>query len=182
MRYQGKELFFDRNELIVSKTDIKGRLTYANDVFLKLANYESREVIGKPHNIVRHENMPRSIFDLLWETLEKGEEVFAYVVNASKNGDHYWVIAHITPSKVENQTIGYHSTRRTPSKKIITQVIEPLYDKLLSLEKAAINRKDGIQKAREYLNIMLTDKGLSYPQFMASLTKETNNQQSLARQ
>ena len=94
----GTERFFQPDEIIVSKTDLKGAITYANRLFLSLADYTEQEVLDAPHSIVRHPEMPRCIFKLLWGTIQSGNEIFAYVMNRSKNGDHYWVLAHVTPS------------------------------------------------------------------------------------
>ena len=87
----GVERHLAPHDIVVSKTDIKGRITYANQVFLDIAGYVEKEVIGRPHNIVRHPEMPRAVFKLLWDTISQGNEIFAYVVNRAKNGDHYWV-------------------------------------------------------------------------------------------
>jgi PAS domain S-box len=94
----GVERTFGTDEIIVSKTDPKGRIIYANEVFLRLAGYAESEIIGQPHSIIRHPDMPRCVFKLLWDTVQSGNEIFAYVVNRSKNGDHYWVLAHVTPT------------------------------------------------------------------------------------
>ena len=171
MNYAGKELFFDRNDLIVSKTDVKGKLTYMNEAFLSIAGYNEAELIGKPHNAIRNPNMPRAIFDLLWKTIASGREIFAYVVNSAKNGDHYWVIAHVTPSQRGGEIVGYHSTRRVPNPQTITGVIEPLYDRLCAIEQADASRKDGIQKAVGALNDILAEKKQSYDEFIATLTR-----------
>ena len=172
MHYAGNEAFFDRNDLIVSKTDLKGRVTYANHTFLEVAGYEESEVIGQPHNMIRNPNMPRAVFELLWTTIAEGEEIFAYVVNTAKNGDHYWVIAHVTPSKENESIIGYHSTRRVPNPQTIKTVIEPLYDQLKSIEDKNPNRKDGIQESVSALMSILSDKGVSYNELIASLAKD----------
>ncbi len=171
MQYVGKELFFDRNDLIVSKTDLKGRLTYVNDIFLEVAGYTEDEMLGKPHNVIRNSNMPRAVFELLWQTIVTGNEIFAYVVNSAKNGDHYWVIAHVTPSKEKGRIIGYHSTRRVPDAQVVKSVIEPLYDQLRSIERSAANRKLGIQKSVEKLNAILAEKNQSYNEFISELMR-----------
>lgn len=165
-------MFFDRDDLIVSKTDLKGRLTYTNHTFLEIAGYEESEVMGQPHNMIRNPNMPRAVFELLWQTIAKDEEIFAYVVNSGKNGDHYWVIAHVTPSKENGNIVGYHSTRRVPNPQTIKTVIEPLYDQLKSIEDKNSNRKDGTQESVGALMGILKDKGASYNEFMASLMKD----------
>ena len=104
---------FEEEEIIVSKTDLKGRITYANDVFVRISQYPLRELMGAPHSLIRHPNMPRCVFKLLWDTIEAKKEIFAYVLNLAKSGDHYWVFAHVTPSfDGNNNIIGYHSSRR----------------------------------------------------------------------
>jgi len=172
VNYSEKEVFFERNELIVSKTDLKGRITYANHTFLDIADYTEAEVIGQPHNMIRNPNMPRAVFELLWKTIAEGKEIFAYVVNSAKNGDHYWVIAHVTPSIENGQIVGYHSTRRVPNPQTIKNVIEPLYDQLRGIEEKNPSRKDGIQESVGALTSILNDKGVNYDRFIASLAKD----------
>ncbi|MBT3333317.1 MAG: PAS domain-containing protein [Rhodospirillaceae bacterium] len=166
----GVERHFDENELIVSKTDLKGHITYANDVFLDIADYTEKEVLGQPHSLIRHPDMPRSVFKLLWDTLHEGSEIFAYVINRAKNGDHYWVLAHVTPSKdANNQVIGYHSNRRVPDKRIIMENIIPLYKSLRDEENRHENRKDGMNAAYDMVGALLADKGVGYDEFVATL-------------
>jgi len=172
MQYFGEERFFERDELIVSKTDIKGRITYANNAFLRIADYTEVEVIGKPHNVIRHPSMPHGIFELLWRTISAGEELFAYVVNKAKNNDHYWVIAHVTPSIQAGKIVGFHSTRRVPNPDTIKNVIEPLYDRLNTIEAASSNRKDGTTASFNSLMTMLNEKQISYAEFIADLTRK----------
>jgi len=175
MDYQGKEVFFDQDDLIVSKTDLKGKITYANDIFLDIAGYKEEEVVGQPHNMIRNPNMPRAIFDFLWDRIKGKREIFAYVVNSTKNGDHYWVLAHVTPSIKNGQVVGYHSTRRVPDPKIIKRVVEPLYDQLRNIENKASNRKQGIADSVKYLQSYLAEKGMDYNEFMAHLARESAN-------
>jgi PAS domain-containing protein len=85
----GIECPFEEEELIVSKTDLKGRITYANDVFLRLAKYPLQQTIGAPHSLIRHPDMPRCVFKLLWDTVQAKKEIFAYIVNMASDGDHY---------------------------------------------------------------------------------------------
>ena len=172
MQHAGNEVFFDRNDLIVSKTDLKGRLTYCNHTFLEMAGYSEADCIGQPHNMIRNPNMPRAVFELLWVTIAKGEEIFAYVVNETKSGDHYWVIAHVTPSMENGSIVGYHSTRRVPNPQTIQNVIVPLYDQLKAIEDKNPNKKDGIQDSVNALMGILKDKGVSYNEFIASLAKD----------
>lgn len=166
----GRERFFDKNEIIVSKTDIKGHIQYANPVFMRIGGFEEAELTGAPHSILRHPHMPRCVFKLLWERIQAGQEIFAYVVNRAKNGDHYWVLAHVTPSFDANGKVtGYHSNRRVPERKIIEGTIIPLYQKLLAVEQSRSNSKDGMNAAYETLTSILNDKGVSYDEFIFSL-------------
>ncbi|MEH6631774.1 MAG: PAS domain S-box protein [Halopseudomonas aestusnigri] len=171
MEHLGKEVFFDRNELIVSKTDLKGRLTYTNEIFLDIAGYTEDEVMGKPHNVIRNPNMPRAVFELLWETIAQGEEIFAFVVNSAKNGDHYWVIAHVTPSRENGEVIGYHSTRRVPNQEVIKKIVEPLYNQLKAIEDTHPNKKEGIAESVKAFKAILAERDQSYNEFIASLVK-----------
>jgi PAS domain S-box-containing protein len=163
-----EESYFGEDEIIVSKTDLKGRLEYANDVFCRVAEMSTRDVIGQPHSIIRHPDMPRVVFKLLWDTIQSGNEIFAYVKNMSKTGKFYWVIAHVTPSYDANGQInGYHSTRRRPSEKRVT-AIKSLYDDLLRLERSHANSKVGLEKSSEFLDQLLAEKGMSYSEFIWS--------------
>lgn len=166
----GVERFFDEGDIIVSKTDLKGNIMYANDIFLQLAGMTEAEAIGQPHSVIRHPDMPRCVFKLLWDTLATGKEIFAYVVNRSKNGDHYWVLAHVTPSRNDaGEIIGYHSNRRVPNRQVLESTIIPLYKQLLDIEERHQNRKDGMNEAFNTLVNLLKEKGLAYDEFIFSL-------------
>ena len=157
------------DDIIVSKTNLKGHLTYTNDVFLDIADFTAGEVLGKPHSIVRNEAMPRCIFKLLWETIQAGREIFAYVVNRTKGGDHYWVLAHVTPNFDETGAVtGYHSNRRKPRPEAIAKVSE-LYEVLLAEEARHKNHKEGLQASYALLQSLLRDKGVDYDRFVLAL-------------
>lgn len=166
----GREVFFRDDEIIVSKTDLKGHITYANDVFLNIAGYAEPEVIGQPHSLIRHPDMPRCIFKLLWDAIAGGSEIFAYVKNRCKNGDHYWVLAHVTPSRDgAGEIIGYHSNRRVPNRKILEGSIMPLYEQLRRREEGFANRKEGMNAALGDITHLLQGKGLAYDEYIATL-------------
>lgn len=171
MHFEGQEVFFKRDDLIVSKTDIDGRITYANHTFLEVSDYREDEVVGKQHNVIRNRNMPRAVFEFLWSTIQAGKEIFAYVVNSTKHGDHYWVQAHVTPSREGNSIIGYHSTRRVPNPDTIQNVIMPLYDRLIGIERGNQSKKQGLLESVEALKSMLAEKNVSYDEFIAGLKK-----------
>lgn len=165
----GVERFFDPNEIIVSKTDTKGRITYANRVFQNVAGYDEDELMGKPHSIVRHPDMPRCVFKLLWAVIEAKQECFAYVVNRARNGDHYWVFAHVTPSFGPNGEItGYHSSRRVPERSALEKVI-PLYKTLSEIEAKNGDRKQGMEAGFKTVLDLLKGQGVSYEEFVFSL-------------
>jgi len=166
----GTEQFFGEDEIIVSKTNLKGHLTYCNDVFLRLAGYTEKECLGQPHSMIRHPDMPRCIFGLLWETIQDGREIFAYVMNRCKNGDHYWVNAHVTPSRDgSGKVVGYHSSRRVPDRQILDGVIIPLYKDLLAEEQRHSNRKSGLEASSDMVAGMLKEKNLEYDEFIQTL-------------
>lgn len=168
----GRERTFAEDEIIVSKTDAAGRLLYVNDVFCRVGLYPESELIGQPHSIVRHPDMPRCVFKLLWDTIQAGNEIFAYVKNMAKNGDHYWVLAHVTPSfDAGGRIVGFHSNRRVPDRSALAR-IEPLYAKLLAEENRHPNRKDGMQAASDMLQGMLKDLGTEYDRYIFSTIEE----------
>ena len=164
----GIERKLDSNKTIVSKTDVPGTILYANDVFIEISGFTEEELLGQPHSIVRHPDMPRCVFKLLWDTVAKGEEIFAYVVNRCKNGDHYWVFAHVTPCyNLQGKLIGYHSSRRAPKDSAI-KTIEPIYRQLLNIEKQH-GRKEGLAASEQALFDLLAKNKVTYPEFVFSL-------------
>ena len=159
-----QELIFGEHELIVSKTDTSGKITYGNELFLRLAGYEEHQIIGAPHNIIRHPDMPKIVFKLLWNSVKDGHEINAYVINQSKNGNYYWVYANVTPSFDENGSIaGYYSVRRKPSQKALIQV-KPLYQQLINAE-----RSGGVAQSQKMLDEVLSTHGGRYDKFILSL-------------
>ncbi len=105
------EVMLDDDTLIVSKTDLKGRITYVNKGFVDISGYAAEELLGQPHNIVRHPDMPPEAFADLWQVLQQGRPWVGYVKNRCKNGDYYWVEAHVAPIWEGTQIVGYMSTR-----------------------------------------------------------------------
>jgi PAS domain S-box-containing protein len=165
----GVERTFREDEMIVSKTDTKGIVTYANEVFLKLAGYTQEEILGKPHSIIRHPHMPKGVFKLLWDQIKGGREIFAYVVNRSKNGDHYWVMAHVTPSFDNARNIvGFHSNRRSPRREAVG-IIQPLYQQLKAAEDKCPSPAEAMETSIRLLTDLLKSKGVSYDEFILSI-------------
>ncbi len=165
----GRERTFGEDEIIVSKTDMQGKITYANDVFIRVSGYEEHELLGAPHSIIRHPDMPRAVFKLLWDTLGAGREVFAYVNNMARDGDNYWVLAHVTPSFDRNGTIvGYHSNRRVPEPSKLEKV-KPIYAALLDAERRHSDRRDGLVASVALLEGTLASAGIAYDEWVWSL-------------
>lgn len=156
----------DENAFLVSKTDTKGRITYCNVPFIEIVGTKESELLGKPHNIVRHPDMPKVIFKLLWEKIMHKQEIFAYVKNRSFDGGFYWVFANITASLDEKGSIiGYYSVRRKVNPKALS-IIEILYKQLLDAEKSG-----GIKKSEEVLNEILKKENKSYGEFVNNLQR-----------
>ncbi|NOQ63835.1 MAG: PAS domain S-box protein [Methyloprofundus sp.] len=150
---------------IISDTDKNGMITSANDVFQTVAGYTQDELIGANHNIVRHDDMPRACFKLVWDTIRAGKEIRAFVINQAKNGDHYWVLAHITPT-----SDGYHAERVAPNAATINDVVAPLYKQMRDKEKEMNCSNEGMEAATQILLDVLADKGLSYDELIDALT------------
>ena len=127
------ETILDDYAFLVSETDEKGLITFANDDFCKIAGFSLAELIGKPHNIVRHDNMPKAAFKGLWETVKKGEIWTGYVKNRTKDGGYYWVYATVFPFENANGQKGYLSCRKKVSEDEINKY-EQLYKELRTKE------------------------------------------------
>lgn len=124
----GQETVLDEYAFLVSETDSKGIIRFANDDFCKIAEYSLEELMGNPHSMVRHKDMPKKAFKSLWDTVQSGQVWTGYVKNATKTGGYYWVFATVYPFESCDGSKGYLSCRRKPSKEEITQAQE-LYDK-----------------------------------------------------
>ena len=130
------EVPFPEGRLIVSRTDLQGIITHANDAFVEMSGYTREELIGAPHNILRHPDMPRLAFKGLWDTLTSGQKWHGYVKNLRKDGAHYWVYATAVPNIRNGVIAGYTSVRRKPSRTRIAE-LSALYAQWLQEEKAA---------------------------------------------
>jgi PAS domain S-box-containing protein len=152
------------DDFIVSKTDLKGRITYTNKIFMDMAEYTEAELLGKPHSIIRHPDMPKAVFRYLWDMIEKKEEVFAFVINKTKDANAYWVYANITASLDERgKIIGYYSVRRRPNPKAL-DIIIPLYKKMLEVEKSS-----GVDASFKVLTDILQEKGVGYDELIIAI-------------
>ena len=152
---------------ILSRTDLKGNIKYCNKYFTEISGYSEGELLGSSHNIIRHPDMPRVIFKLMWERLKKNEDILAVVKNRSKNGDYYWVTTSFETKyhPFDKRPEGYLALRRAASQDTIKQ-IEPLYQKLLEIEKT-----ESLEASEEYLFKILREKDKDYDTFIHELTE-----------
>lgn len=164
----GVERTFGVDEIIVSKTDPQGRITYANPVFVRVSAYAETELLGKPHSIVRHPDMPRVVFKLLWDTIGSGQEIFAYIDNLAADGAHYWVLAHVTPSYRDGRLIGYHSNRRLPDRAAVRE-ISRLYATLRAEELRHPTPAAAMAASGALLDAHLAAHGQSYEELVWGL-------------
>ena len=127
------EGFTFKNGLIVSSTDLKGIITYANRKFCSISGYTKEELIGKNHNIVRHPDMPKAAFQEVWDTISEGKDWTGIVKNLRKDGRYYWVYSHISPIFTSGEITGYTAARRPASEDEVAEII-PVYKDLLDKE------------------------------------------------
>ena len=156
------------DDFIVSMTDPKGRITYGNRTFIEFSGYSEAELLGSQHNIIRHPDMPRAVFKLLWDKIQNREECFAYVKNMSRDGGFYWVFTNVTPNLDASGNItGYFSVRRKPKASGIRTMTE-VYRIMLEAESKA-GAANAIAASTKILVDILKEKGLSYDELILAI-------------
>lgn len=150
-----EEIQLDPKRYIVSETDAKGRITFCNDYFIEICGYSKEELLGQPHNIIRHPDMPKIVFKLLWQTISTGKNINAVVKNLAKDGRYYWIFTEFESRRDTDthEIIGYTASRKSISKHVI-EVISELYKQLLKIE-----QEEGIDASEKYLINFLKEKG-----------------------
>ncbi|MBF4491119.1 PAS domain-containing protein [Flavobacterium sp. JLP] len=160
-----REVDWNKNKVLLSKTDTKGTILYANEDFIDVSGYDEFELIGQPHNIIRHPDMPKVIFKFLWDSIKSSKNIHAIIKNMSKTGRYYWVI---TDFKIiadsDGEIVGYFGTRKSVPEDIIVKFIEPLYKKLLHIEEAS-----GMLASEEYLVGFLEERKKTYMEYIDHL-------------
>ena len=160
----GAEKVLNENDFIVSKTDTKGNIIYCNEIFAKMAGYSFEQLIGANHNLIRHPDMPKVAFKVLWDRIQSKKEFFGLVKNLCADGGYYWVYAYFTPDLDTNgNIIGYTSVRRKPPQSAINQII-PIYKTLLDAE-----RSGGTESSMKILNELLDKYDFEYNEFVINL-------------
>ncbi|MBP4141151.1 PAS domain-containing protein [Flavobacterium sp. P4023] len=167
-----KEVLWDKTKTIITKTDASGIIETTNDVFTTVSGYTQKEIISQPHSIIRHPDMPKIIYKLLWDQLEKEEPFFGIVKNLAKSGEYYWLQIHIETIKNKSGKVTHYSAKKIAvSQEVITNEIEPLYKRLAKLEEFY-----GIENSENYLNGFLQKENKSYAEYIDScIEKYPNN-------
>lgn len=159
-----KEITLDNNKVLLSITNPQGVIEYCNDDFVEVSGYEEYELAGSAHNIVRHPDMPRVVFKLMWERIQNKENIIAIVKNLAKTGRYYWVMTDfVIKEDKDGNIIGYKAFRKPAPRKAI-EAVEPLYKKLVSIEVAR-----GMDDASNFLNGFLEGENTNYNDFIENL-------------
>jgi PAS domain S-box-containing protein len=152
-----EEIVINDEEVLISVTDPKGIITEANEVFCKVAGYSKEELIGSPHNCIRHPDMPRIMFKIVWDHIKDRENVMAVVKNLAKDGRYYWIVTDfVTQVDADRKIINYTAYRRPISDKVKEAII-PLYEALTAIEKI-----EGMEASEKFLMNYFEKRGLTY--------------------
>ena len=163
-----KEVAWDKTKTIMSKTDAKGVIEYVNQVFMDVCGYNEAELIGKPHNVIRHPDMPKTIFKILWDNIQKGINFHAIVKNLAKSGEYYWVITDFEMRRDATGNITHYIARRkSVPKAVIENYVAPLYETLLKLEKVG-----GMELSSRFFKNYLAKQGKDYIDFIIDVMNE----------
>lgn len=174
-RVLDEEIILNPKKYILSKTDTKGIIEYGNDYFVEISGYREDELIGQPHNMIRHPDMPKVVFKLLWQRIQSRDNIVAVVKNLSKDGRYYWVMTEfeIKIDKITNEITGYFAYRKAAPRKTIEK-IAPLYKKLLDIEKVG-----GVEGSQKYLAALLEAENKTYDKFIDDVTGRNSGMMKL---
>lgn len=159
------EIKLNTKRYIVSKTDSKGFIEYGNDYFVEISGYTEAQLIGQPHSIIRHPDMPKIVFKMMWDRINKGQNIMAVVKNLAKDGSYYWVVTEFEPKvdPITNEIISHTAFRKAAPQNAIDTMV-PIYAKLIEIEK-----EGGIQASEKYLRGFLEDNNTTYDEFIDKL-------------
>lgn len=165
-----RELKLQPEDLIVTKTDITGHIIYCNDAFMEFSGYNEEELLGQSHNIIRHPDMPRTLFRLLWNKLQEENEFFGIIKNMCKDGGFYWTFANISLNfNMDSKLLGYMSTRRYPPPEAV-EFFQLLYAKMIDLESQCGNSQEAMDASNQLLQEVVAEKG-GYDEFVCDYYK-----------
>ena len=161
-----KEIILNSKKIIVSKTDKYGKIQYVNEYFCEISGYEEDEILGAPHSILRHPDMPQAIFYLMWQSIQSGNNITAVVKNLAKSGEYYWVSTDFEIMRKSDGDIEGYIAYRRPASNMAVSGVEELYERLLRIEK-----KSGIEQSLLYLQGFLDVRHVTYHELMDELVK-----------
>ena len=161
-----KKIEFSKKKFIVSKTDIEGKILFVNKNFCEISGYTAHELIGVDHSVLRHPDMPRAIFYMMWKSLLAGMEISAVIKNLAKSGKYYWIISDFSMSRDKYGKIETFSSFNRIAPDYVSEVMEELYAQMLIEE-----RKSGLEGSLHYLENFLEEKQMSYNDFLEDLVK-----------
>ena len=166
-----REVQWDKTKTLISETDVKGTITNVNDVFCAVSHYSASELIGQPHNLIRHPDMPKLIFKLLWDNLKVGNNFVGVIKNLAKTGEYYWVV---TDFEMRRDAMGnithYIGRRKSVPEAAINNYLAPFYESLLKMEKIG-----GVELSSRFFKNYLTKQGKDYIDFVISIMSENQN-------
>ncbi len=166
-----KEKKLKPDDLIVSKTDKKSRITYCNGAFMEFSGYFEEELLGQSHNLIRHPDMPRAVFRSMWNNLQQGNEFFGFVKNLRKDGGFYWVYANVFLNYDEdNQLKGYMSTRRYPPPEGV-EFMKDLYQRMIEIESQYDGSREAMDASTNLLAEAVSIDGEGYDEYVCSYFK-----------
>ncbi len=159
------EIKLNTKRYIVSKTDAYGIIEYGNDYFVEISGYSEAELIGKPHSIVRHPDMPKVVFKMMWDRINRAQNIMAVVKNLAKDGSYYWVVTEFEPKvdPITNEIISHTAFRKAAPQNVI-DTMEPIYQKLIEIEKDG-----GMEASEKYLRGFLEENRVTYDEFINNL-------------
>jgi len=153
-------------EVVISRTDKKGNIIYCNSTFRKVNGFKGASIINQPHNIIRHPDMPKVIFHIIWKTISRGLPIQAIIKNKTKDNRYYWTMIDFKAQKDMNNNIVSYVAHGKQAPQQIIDIIEPLYKMLKEIEE-----EHGVDSALKYLHAYLDEQGMTYSQYLKYLTK-----------
>ena len=163
-----KEVGWNKSQVVISETDVYGRITNVNDVFCNVCGYSPEEMIGQPHSIIRHPDMPKLVFKVLWDNLKVGNNFIVVIKNLAKSGEYYWVITDFEMRRDATGNITHYIARRkSVPKAVIENYVAPLYETLLKLEKVG-----GMELSSRFFKNYLAKQGKDYIDFIIDVMNE----------
>ncbi|AYN04771.1 PAS domain-containing protein [Flavobacterium sp. 140616W15] len=163
---------WDTTQTIVSKADLYGNIEYVNETFSEVSGYDESELVGQAHNIIRHPDMPKVIFKVLWDNISKGKKFHGIVKNLAKSGKYYWVITDFDYIVSDDAKILKYIARRKAISPGVIEKVEDLYKKLSKIEQVS-----GVDGSEKYLIGYLEDHNLDYVELITKLMMDDLNEQ-----